>query len=157
MGAFWDEALRYKKKISARQKMNVARSWVRYVESTRQSAPCSVDLRCDQPFADRRLREVLELTSRENTDKVAAAKEALGKPCSDPKNGVAGFGTGGGLPHKHRRTDLPRDLKVAVDAAMDAEDPEVAMDTGKQSQTQHQHSGCLQKFRHFTGRSRHPR
>jgi hypothetical protein len=42
----------------------------------------------DQPFADRRLREVLELTSRENTDKVAAAKEALGKPCSDLKNGV---------------------------------------------------------------------
>jgi hypothetical protein len=42
----------------------------------------------DQPFADRRLREVLELTSRENTDKVAAAKEALGKPCADLKNGV---------------------------------------------------------------------
>jgi hypothetical protein len=42
----------------------------------------------DQPFADRRLREVLELTSRENTDKVAAAKEALGKPCSDQKHGV---------------------------------------------------------------------
>jgi hypothetical protein len=36
----------------------------------------------DQPFANRRLREVLELTSRENTDKVAAAKEALAKPCS---------------------------------------------------------------------------
>ena len=42
----------------------------------------------DQPFADRRLREVLELTSRESTDKVAAAKEALAKPCSDLKNGV---------------------------------------------------------------------
>src|SRR6266404_2008589 len=42
----------------------------------------------DQPFADRRLREVLELTSRENTDRVAAAKEALGKPCADLKNGV---------------------------------------------------------------------
>jgi hypothetical protein len=42
----------------------------------------------DQPSADRRLREVLELTSRENTDKVAAAKEALGKPCSDQKHGV---------------------------------------------------------------------
>jgi ATP-dependent helicase YprA (DUF1998 family) len=35
----------------------------------------------DQPFA-------LELTSRENTDKVAAAKEALAKPCSDPAHGV---------------------------------------------------------------------
>lgn len=42
----------------------------------------------DQPFADRRLRDVLELTSRENTDKVAAAKEALAKPCADPKQGV---------------------------------------------------------------------
>ena len=34
----------------------------------------------DQPFANRRLRDVLELTSRENTDKVAAAKEALRNP-----------------------------------------------------------------------------
>lgn len=42
----------------------------------------------DQPFANRRLRDVLELTSRENTDKVAAAKEALAKPCSDPGQGV---------------------------------------------------------------------
>lgn len=42
----------------------------------------------DQPFANRRLREVLELTSRESTDKVAAAKEALGKPCADAKYGV---------------------------------------------------------------------
>ena len=42
----------------------------------------------DQPFANRRLRDVLELTSRENTDKVAAAKEALAKPCSDPLHGV---------------------------------------------------------------------
>jgi hypothetical protein len=42
----------------------------------------------DQPFANRRLRDVLELTSRENTDKVAAAKEALAKPCADPKQGV---------------------------------------------------------------------
>jgi hypothetical protein len=42
----------------------------------------------DQPFANRRLRDVLELTSRENTDKVAAAKEALAKPCSDPAHGV---------------------------------------------------------------------
>lgn len=42
----------------------------------------------DQPFADRRLRDVLELTSRENTDKVAAAKEALAKACTDPKHGV---------------------------------------------------------------------
>ncbi len=42
----------------------------------------------DQPFANRRMREVLELTSRESTDKVAAAKDALEKPCSDPKNGV---------------------------------------------------------------------
>jgi hypothetical protein len=39
----------------------------------------------DEPFANRRLRDVLELTSRENTDKVAAAKEALGRPCSDPQ------------------------------------------------------------------------
>jgi hypothetical protein len=42
----------------------------------------------DQPFADRRLREVLELTSRESTDKVAAAKDALAKPCADPKDGL---------------------------------------------------------------------
>jgi hypothetical protein len=42
----------------------------------------------DQPFANRRLRDVLELTSRESTDKVAAAKEALGKPCADPQQGV---------------------------------------------------------------------
>ena len=33
----------------------------------------------DQPFANRRLRDVLELTSRESTDKVAAAKDALGE------------------------------------------------------------------------------
>jgi hypothetical protein len=45
-------------------------------------------LPADQPFANRRLREVLELTSRESTDNVAAAKEALGKPCADAKNGV---------------------------------------------------------------------
>lgn len=31
----------------------------------------------DHPFADRHLRDVLELTSRESTDKVAAAKDAL--------------------------------------------------------------------------------
>lgn len=37
----------------------------------------------DQPFADRRLREILELTSRESTDKVAAAKDALGLPAAD--------------------------------------------------------------------------
>jgi hypothetical protein len=42
----------------------------------------------DQPFASRRLREVLELTSRESTDKVAAAKDALARPCADLKNGV---------------------------------------------------------------------
>jgi hypothetical protein len=42
----------------------------------------------DQPFANRRLRDVLELTSRESTDKVAAAKEALAKPCADPGQGV---------------------------------------------------------------------
>jgi hypothetical protein len=42
----------------------------------------------DQPFANRRLRDVLELTSRENTDKVAAAKEALAKPCADLQQGV---------------------------------------------------------------------
>jgi ATP-dependent helicase YprA (DUF1998 family) len=34
------------------------------------------------------LREVLELTSRESTDKVAAAKDALAKPCADAKYGV---------------------------------------------------------------------
>jgi hypothetical protein len=42
----------------------------------------------DQPFADRRLREVLELTSRVSTDQVAQAKEALAKPCADEKHGV---------------------------------------------------------------------
>jgi hypothetical protein len=42
----------------------------------------------DEPFADRRLRDVMELTSRESTDKVAAAKDALAKPCADPKQGV---------------------------------------------------------------------
>jgi hypothetical protein len=42
----------------------------------------------DQPFANRRLRDVLELTSRESTDKVAAAKEALAKPCADLAQGV---------------------------------------------------------------------
>jgi hypothetical protein len=31
----------------------------------------------DQPFASRRLRDVLELTSRESTDKMAAAKDSL--------------------------------------------------------------------------------
>jgi hypothetical protein len=30
----------------------------------------------------------MELTSRESTDKVAAAKDALAKPCTDPKQGV---------------------------------------------------------------------
>ena len=39
----------------------------------------------DQPFANRRLREVLELTSRENTDKVAEAKERLAKDARDPQ------------------------------------------------------------------------
>ena len=53
-----------------------------YGEKRRRIAPP------DQPFASRRLREVLELTSRESTDKVAAAKDALAKPCADPKNGV---------------------------------------------------------------------
>ncbi|APO55354.1 DISARM system helicase DrmA [Bradyrhizobium diazoefficiens] len=42
----------------------------------------------DEPFADRRLRDVMELTSRESTDKVAAAKDALARPCADPKQGV---------------------------------------------------------------------
>jgi ATP-dependent helicase YprA (DUF1998 family) len=37
----------------------------------------------DQPFANRSLREVLELTSRENTDKVAEAKERLAKDARD--------------------------------------------------------------------------
>ncbi|BBE73286.1 DISARM system helicase DrmA [Oharaeibacter diazotrophicus] len=41
----------------------------------------------DQPFADRRLRDVLELTSRESTDKVAAAKDALAIQAA-AKNGV---------------------------------------------------------------------
>jgi hypothetical protein len=41
----------------------------------------------DQPFANRTLRDVLEITSRESTDKVAAAKDALARPASDP-NGV---------------------------------------------------------------------
>lgn len=39
----------------------------------------------DAPFADRRLRELLELTSRVTTDKVAEAKERLALPCADPK------------------------------------------------------------------------
>jgi hypothetical protein len=42
----------------------------------------------DEPFGNRRLRDVMELTSRESTDKVAAAKDALAKPCTDPKQGV---------------------------------------------------------------------
>jgi hypothetical protein len=42
----------------------------------------------DQPFANRRLRDVLELTSRENTDKVAAAKEVLARPCANLQQGV---------------------------------------------------------------------
>ena len=41
----------------------------------------------DQPFANRTLRDVLELTSRENTDKVAAAKDALARSALAP-NGV---------------------------------------------------------------------
>ena len=41
----------------------------------------------DQPFENRTLREILELTSRESTDKVAAAKDALARPASQP-NGV---------------------------------------------------------------------
>jgi hypothetical protein len=36
----------------------------------------------DAPFADRRMREPLELTSRVSTDKVAAAKEALARACA---------------------------------------------------------------------------
>lgn len=36
----------------------------------------------DAPFADRRLREPLELTSRVSTDKVAEAKDRLGRPCA---------------------------------------------------------------------------
>lgn len=42
----------------------------------------------DAPFADRQLREPLELTSRVSTDKVAEAKERLARPCADPKDGV---------------------------------------------------------------------
>jgi hypothetical protein len=41
----------------------------------------------DQPFASRRLRDVLELTSRESTDKVAAAKDSLAVAAAD-KAGV---------------------------------------------------------------------
>ena len=39
----------------------------------------------DAPFADRRLREPLELTSRVSTDQVAEAKERLALPCVDGK------------------------------------------------------------------------
>ena len=38
----------------------------------------------EDPFADRRLRELLELTSRVSTDEVADAKEKLALACSDP-------------------------------------------------------------------------
>lgn len=41
----------------------------------------------DQPFESRTLRDVLELTSRESTDKVAAAKDALARSALAP-NGV---------------------------------------------------------------------
>lgn len=41
----------------------------------------------DQPFESRSLRDVLELTSRESTDKVAAAKDALARSALAP-NGV---------------------------------------------------------------------
>ncbi len=41
----------------------------------------------DQPFENRSLRDVLELTSRESTDKVAAAKDALARSALAP-NGV---------------------------------------------------------------------
>lgn len=41
----------------------------------------------DQPFENRELRDVLELTSRESTDKVAAAKDALARSAFAP-NGV---------------------------------------------------------------------
>ena len=41
----------------------------------------------DQPFENRTLRDVLELTSRESTDKVAAAKDALARTVFAP-NGV---------------------------------------------------------------------
>lgn len=41
----------------------------------------------DQPFASRRMRDVLELTSRESTDKVAAAKDSLAVAAAD-KAGV---------------------------------------------------------------------
>jgi hypothetical protein len=41
----------------------------------------------DQPFENRALRDVLELTSRESTDKVAAARDALGRSAFAP-NGV---------------------------------------------------------------------
>jgi hypothetical protein len=40
----------------------------------------------DLPFANRRSREVLEITSRESTDNVAAAKERLAKDASDPNS-----------------------------------------------------------------------
>src|SRR5271169_1103985 len=41
----------------------------------------------DKPFANRRLREILELTSRESTDNVAAAKDRLAKPSMDKLGG----------------------------------------------------------------------
>ena len=53
-----------------------------YGERRRRALPADV------PFADRRLRPVLELTSRVSTDQVAAAKEALAEPCAYPMQGV---------------------------------------------------------------------
>lgn len=41
----------------------------------------------DQPFASRHLRSVVELTSRESTDTVAATREALALPAAD-RNGI---------------------------------------------------------------------
>ena len=42
----------------------------------------------DAPFANRRLREPLELTSRVSTDKVAEAKQQLDQRCDGAKSGV---------------------------------------------------------------------
>ncbi len=53
-----------------------------YGEKRRRETPA------DGPFADRRLRPVLELTSRVTTDQVAAAKEILAEPCAYPARGV---------------------------------------------------------------------
>ena len=46
----------------------------------------------DQPFANRRRRDVLELTSRDSTDQVAAAKDAYETVCGTGTRGGRGAG-----------------------------------------------------------------